>query len=266
MRRFLPQAVGFIAALVVSLLLAQVHPFGNAGPYAANSAETQIANRSSIPPQVQAILAAKCAACHSMQTPIPPYGRLAPASWLIERDIIHGREAMNFDQWDIYTPVLRRTIAAKIERDAKAREMPPLQYRVVHRNARLTEAETETLTAWAHATARLDSGLSVQVAVEGNPLRGKQLFQRRCTGCHALTENREGPRLQGVFGRASGTAPEFVYSAALRQAHISWDETALDRWLTDPDLLIPGNEMDFLVPGPQDRRDLISFLRQASGK
>lgn len=266
MRRFLPQAVGFVAALVVSLLLARVHPFGDAGLYAAKPTETQISSRASIPPQVRAILATKCAACHSVESPIPFYGRLAPASWLMERDIIHAREAINFDQWDAYSPVLRQTVAAKIERDAKARVMPPLQYRVVHWDARLSEAEIQTLTAWAHATARLDAASSGQAAAEGDPIRGKELLQKRCTGCHSLTQNREGPRLQGVYGRVSGTAPEFVYSVALKQSHLSWDETSLDRWLTDPDLLIPGNEMDFLVPSPQDRRDLISFLRQASGK
>jgi len=60
--------------------------------------------------------------------------------------------------------------------------------------------------------------------------------------------------------------PQFAYSAALKNAHVSWDETSLEQWLADPDVLIPGNDMDFLVTSPQDRRDLISFLRQTSGK
>jgi cytochrome c len=72
--------------------------------------------------------------------------------------------------------------------------------------------------------------------------------------------------LLGVYGRTSGTAPGFAYSAALKKTHLVWDDKSLDKWLTDPDAFIPGNDMDFLVSKPQDRQDLISYLKQASGK
>lgn len=107
---------------------------------------------------------------------------------------------------------------------------------------------------------------SATVAGEGDPIRGKALFEKRCTGCHALTQNHEGPHLQGVYGRTSGTAAGFAYSAALRRAQIIWDEKSLEKWLTDPDALIPGNDMDFLVSKPQERQDLISYLKKSSGK
>lgn len=97
-------------------------------------------------------------------------------------------------------------------------------------------------------------------------VRGKALFERRCSGCHALTANREGPMLKGVYGRVSGTAQGFAYSTTLKNAHVVWDEKALDQWLTDPDTFLPGNDMDFLVAGQQDRRDLISYLRQLSSQ
>src|ERR1700680_177719 len=50
--------------------------------------------------------------------------------------------------------------------------------------------------------------------------RGKELFEKRCSGCHALDKDKEGPRLRGVFGRTSGTVPTFKYSDALKAAHI----------------------------------------------
>jgi cytochrome c len=103
-------------------------------------------------------------------------------------------------------------------------------------------------------------------AEEGDPARGKQVFEKRCTGCHAIEENREGPRLHGVFGRTSGTVPGFAYSPALIQAHIVWDESSLEKWLSGPDTLVPGTNMDFYVAKPQERRDLIVYLKQVSGK
>jgi hypothetical protein len=30
---------------------------------------------------------------------------------------------------------------------------------------------------------------------------GKELFEKRCTGCHSLDQDKEGPRLKGVYGR-----------------------------------------------------------------
>ena len=93
---------------------------------------------------------------------------------------------------------------------------------------------------------------------------GKALFERRCTGCHTLDQNRVGPRLAGVYGRKSGTVPDFPYSAELRRAGIVWDNRSLDAWLTDPDTLVPGNNMSFHVAKADERRDLIAFLKASS--
>jgi cytochrome c len=104
----------------------------------------------------------------------------------------------------------------------------------------------------------------LSMLAEGDAARGQQLFESRCTGCHAMNENRGGPKLQGVYGRTSGTAEGFSYSVAIKKAAIVWDERSLDKWLTDPDEFIPGNAMDFSVPKEQERQDLIAFLKKSS--
>jgi cytochrome c len=55
----------------------------------------------------------------------------------------------------------------------------------------------------------------------------------------------------------------FPYSEALIKARIVWSESSLEQWLTDPDTLVAGYNMDFHVAKLQERRDLISFLKQA---
>jgi cytochrome c len=35
---------------------------------------------------------------------------------------------------------------------------------------------------------------------------GKDVFERRCSGCHAADTSKEGPLLRGVVGRKAGTA------------------------------------------------------------
>jgi cytochrome c len=93
---------------------------------------------------------------------------------------------------------------------------------------------------------------------------GKQLFERRCTGCHSLDMNRVGPRLRDVYGRRAGKIPNFKYSPSLQSAHIVWDDASLEQWLTDPDSLIPDNEMSFRVPKAEERAEIIRFLKMVS--
>jgi cytochrome c len=93
---------------------------------------------------------------------------------------------------------------------------------------------------------------------------GKQLFEKRCTGCHALDRNKEGPSLGGVFGRQAGTAPDFNYSAALRSAHFTWDEPKLNQWLTDTQSVVEDNNMDFHVPKADERAEIIRYLKTIS--
>jgi cytochrome c len=81
-----------------------------------------------------------------------------------------------------------------------------------------------------------------------------------------MTEDREGPRLQGVYGRTSGTVAAFDYSPALKKAKIVWNETTLEQWLADPDAMVPGNNMGFHVAKPDERKDLVQFLKQGTAR
>lgn len=99
-----------------------------------------------------------------------------------------------------------------------------------------------------------------------SPPAGKELFAKRCGGCHALDREKEGPRLGGVYGRPSASVPSFDYSPALKQARIEWNMDSLDRWLTDPDQFAPGTDMAFRLDKLGERRAIIDYLRGLSGK
>jgi cytochrome c len=98
----------------------------------------------------------------------------------------------------------------------------------------------------------------------GDVENGKEAFQRRCGGCHSPDRTMEGPRLRGVYGRRSGSTPDFQYSDALKNARITWNEDNLDKWLTDTEALVPNNDMSFRVPNPDERRDIIAYLKALS--
>ena len=100
----------------------------------------------------------------------------------------------------------------------------------------------------------------------GDADRGKQLFEKRCTGCHSLDQDKEGPRLRNVYGRTAGSISTFNYSDALKSAHVTWDDVSLDKWLTDTESLVPDNDMSFHVPKADERADIIRFLKASAGK
>lgn len=112
----------------------------------------------------------------------------------------------------------------------------------------------------------LAAATSVSAANGADPTRGKELFEKRCGGCHSLDADKEGPRLRNVYGRKSGTISTFKYSQALKSGTVVWDADLLDKWLTNTESVIPDNDMDFHVPKPDERADIIDYLRVTAGK
>jgi cytochrome c len=94
----------------------------------------------------------------------------------------------------------------------------------------------------------------------GDAARGETLYEA-CQDCHSLDKNDVGPRHRGVFGRKAASLPDYDYSDALKSANIIWNEETLDKWLTDPQAVAPGAKMFFHLDNPQDRADVIAYLK-----
>jgi len=109
--------------------------------------------------------------------------------------------------------------------------------------------------------------LSPAFAQLGDAARGQQDF-RACTPCHSLEPDRNmtGPSLANLWGRKAGSLPSFErYSEALKASGIIWDDRSLDGWLTDPDRMVPDNEMPFNgIKDTRVRADLLAFLKDAT--
>ena len=95
----------------------------------------------------------------------------------------------------------------------------------------------------------------------GDPVVGERVYAR-CIACHSPDRNRTGPLHCGLFGRVSGTAPAYDFSAALREAAITWNAETLDAFLKAPLEAVPGTTMGFAgVADDGERRDLIAYLK-----
>ena len=77
-----------------------------------------------------------------------------------------------------------------------------------------------------------------------------------------MAGRKAGPPLRQIFGRPAATDAQFTYSDALRNAHLVWDETTLDRWLTDPEAVAADNDMAFRVSKAEERAAIIAYLRR----
>ncbi len=98
---------------------------------------------------------------------------------------------------------------------------------------------------------------------------GPRIFQR-CYACHSLDpaeRNLSGPTLRGIFGRRAGTLNGFDYSPALREAGghgLVWTDETLDRFLEDPDEVVPGVRMGGVrLRDAAERGALIQWLKNA---
>jgi hypothetical protein len=92
--------------------------------------------------QSEAIARESCYACHSNETDWPFYSYVAPMSWLVRRDVDRGRDEMNFSRWDRDADEADDAIEM-----VRKGAMPPSQYTLIHRGAKLTDDEVAVLVA-----------------------------------------------------------------------------------------------------------------------
>jgi cytochrome c len=103
--------------------------------------------------------------------------------------------------------------------------------------------------------------LPASAQAEGDAARGQEIYESRCIACHSPDANRVGPMHRGVVGRKAGSLPDYAYSKALKAADFVWNDETLDKWLTNPQAFVPGQKMNFKVTKPEDRADLIAYLK-----
>jgi cytochrome c len=252
MRLWLIAAVSVVAIVG----LGYIHPFGDPRAEPPKGRSTLLQG-SSLPANARQVLVSKCADCHSSETRWPPYARIAPGSWLIERDIVEARKHMDLSHWEQLPDDRQDLVMARIVQEARSGDMPPLQYLALHPGARISKGDLEALSGLGKSVGEPMTASTSN----GNPERGKLAFERRCTGCHALEADREGPRLAGVYGRKSGSVPGFTYSTGVKKLGVNWNDETLEKWLRDPDLMVPDNRMSFSVPKAQERQDVIAYLK-----
>jgi hypothetical protein len=137
--------IGVVAAAIAAAGGSLIHPFGALG----SSDNGQVILRDAqIDPATLALMQRACQNCHSQQTVWPWYSHIAPASWLLARDVQQARMHMNLSRWQDYSPEDRVGLLSEIGSAVRNREMPVQRYLLLHPEARLTDAERQQIYRW----------------------------------------------------------------------------------------------------------------------
>ncbi|MFG0256658.1 MAG: heme-binding domain-containing protein [Phycisphaerales bacterium JB043] len=132
-----------LGVVVLGLLAMQFVPVDRSNP--------EVTMEVDAPEEVLAVLRESCFDCHSNETRWPWYSYVAPVSWFVAGHVDHGRQNLNFSEWDEYKSFQRRHWIREAYEQAQEGTMPLESYLRMHPEARLTAEDLEILREWAGA-------------------------------------------------------------------------------------------------------------------
>ncbi|MBS1574776.1 MAG: heme-binding domain-containing protein [Bacteroidetes bacterium] len=136
----------FIALLVILIIMQFFHPKRN---NMQGNQPDHISRLYPVSPAVKTILDKACNDCHSNYTAYPWYSNVQPIDWWMTDHIIEGKRELNFDEFSMYAPRRQYHKLEEIMKEVKEEEMPLNSYTWIHKNAKLSQAEKDTLINWA---------------------------------------------------------------------------------------------------------------------
>jgi cytochrome c len=111
-------------------------------------------------------------------------------------------------------------------------------------------------------TLRSDTGDQQSV---GNVEEGKRVAAKHCVICHSFEKGGKvvyGPNLFGIVGAPGGAIAGYEYSAALKNAGLTWTDANLIGFVANPEKFLKGTKARF--PGlksAKQRADLLAYLK-----
>lgn len=145
MKRILKWA---IAALVVIFAALQIVQPARTNP----PVKSDFLKATAAPPEVAAMFHSTCYDCHSDETRWPWYSYVAPVSWQVAQDVNEGRRHINLSEWPDKPDLARKKIE-NMSDEIDDGDMPIKKYTLIHKDARLTQQQRDTLTQWLNDQA-----------------------------------------------------------------------------------------------------------------
>lgn len=132
-----------VAVLVLALIVMQFVPVSRTNP--------PVTGEIKAPEEIMNIFKTSCYDCHSNETVWPWYSYVAPVSFLVAHDTNHGREYVNFSEWDSYSANDKEEAIEEIWEEVEEDHMPLWFYVILHPEAKLSDADKEIIKSWSEA-------------------------------------------------------------------------------------------------------------------
>lgn len=108
------------------------------------------------PPEgVKTVLQQSCYDCHSNNSVYPWYNNVAPISFWLSNHIRHGKEHLNFSEWNSLSDQEKDHKLEEVEEMVLQGEMPLNKYAWMHEEARLTDEQRIEIVEWVRKTKLL---------------------------------------------------------------------------------------------------------------
>ncbi len=110
-----------------------------------------IATKYQVPAEVNTILKSACNDCHSNTTEYPWYANVQPSAWWLASHVNGGKKHLNYSEFTKLPVAVQNHKFEETIEMVKEKKMPISSYTWfgLHPDAKLTDEQRATLTAWA---------------------------------------------------------------------------------------------------------------------
>ena len=136
-----------LGLLIVFIVLQAFRPAKNVSGETTKDISTQYA----VPAEVKTILAKACNDCHSNTTKYPFYAEIEPVGWWLNNHIKDGKRHFNLNEFTGFRIARQYKKMEECIEQVKEGEMPLESYKLIHKEAILSETEKQTLYTWCEA-------------------------------------------------------------------------------------------------------------------
>lgn len=98
--------------------------------------------------EIASILKTSCYDCHSNNTIYPWYNKIAPVSWYLAKHVNNGKKHLNFSDWKYMDDAKKEHKIEECIEMILEDEMPLTSYTLIHGDAKLSEAQKESLVSF----------------------------------------------------------------------------------------------------------------------
>ena len=133
--------------LLVAFIIAQF--FGPEKNEGSLESITAFVNETKPNNEVVTVLKTACYDCHTNSTRYPWYNNITPVNYWLADHVRHGKGHLNFSEWESYSLKKKDHKLEELIEMVEKKEMPLPSYTWTHKDAILTEAQTEALINWA---------------------------------------------------------------------------------------------------------------------